>query len=210
MNAQHRAQLVPGHNSYSPSDPAHANDSGSLFCISLPGAWIMPGFFREESKRQYIQEQASCGDPVTTKANVERHGLKSETREPSLSNKGKCVGTWATEQLQSPSRPSQSPSYRLGGLPARMRRQLCHYQKMSQKGWVRNSPQLFHHVPVIIYFLLPDHPVGLSSGCSSQDQLTEMLSTGLSASGHSNDSAPMRPEAPSSHDTDKLHGGAGS
>lgn len=32
MNAQHRAQLVPGHNSHSPSDPAHANDSGSLFC----------------------------------------------------------------------------------------------------------------------------------------------------------------------------------
>lgn len=99
--------------------------------------WVTPGFFRDESKRQYIQEQASCGDPVTAKANDERHGLKSETREPSLSNKGKCVGTWAPEQLQSPSRPSQSPSYRLGGLPARIRRQLCHYQKMFQKGWQR-------------------------------------------------------------------------
>lgn len=69
MKVQPRAQLVPGNNSHSPSDPAHANDTCSLFysprgTFQYQGAWVTPGFFRGgESKCQYVQKQASCGRP---------------------------------------------------------------------------------------------------------------------------------------------------
>lgn len=75
-------------------------------------------------------------------ANAERHGLKSETREMSFSYKRKCVGTWATEQLQSPSRLLQARR-----AVSKNAQTTLSLQEDGPQRMVRSSPQLFHHGP---------------------------------------------------------------
>lgn len=116
---------------------------------------------------------------------------KSETHRPPLPGRRKCIGTQSTGQLQSPSRPSQCPLQAMNEQTS-----FCYQEKDIPE---RTGKELTSVLPLCtwmtISFLPSDHPAGLSSGCSSQDELTELLSTWLSASRHSNNSAPLWQEA---------------